>query len=94
MVFTWVIYGNSHYAGPIKAILGPQIELPKQSSSSSSQSKFETPSQLVGRTTVVEEGDQSTAWTDATGSEWTEGTATLSYDAGTDSRQTQTASRV
>lgn len=94
MLITWILYGRSHYAGPIKSVLGPAIELPKQSSSTSSASKMEqTPSEMVGRTTRVEEPGNTTAgMTDATTTEWTEGTetgiGTLSYAS------TQAGSRV
>lgn len=93
MLLTWILYGRSHYAGPIKSVLGPSIELPKQSSSTSSASKTEqTPSEMVGRTTRIEEpGNTTGGMTDATTTEWTEGTET---GIGTLSYATEAQSRV
>jgi len=74
---TWALYGNSHFAGPIKALLGPNAELPKAGSTPTSSLRHETTSAAHGRTARVflasvmdptsETSDPSSDWGNETG---------------------------
>ena len=52
---TWMVYGNTHFAGPIKNVLGPSAELPSATSHSQSaaENKHTTTSADLGRSAHV-----------------------------------------